>query len=71
MDESGARGPLNLSLVETAKALGLGLTTTKALVSSGQIPSFKIDGRRLIPLGALEQFNAAACDCQQSSGRES
>ena len=42
-----------LSVVETAKVLGLSRTTTYQLVNQGFIPSIRLGRRILIPIPAL------------------
>lgn len=44
--------PAALDLKATAKAIGLGLTKTRELVATGEIPSFKVGRRVLIPADA-------------------
>ena len=41
---------------DVAELLSLGRTTVVALVSSGEIPSIKVGGRRLIPRRDLDEF---------------
>jgi excisionase family DNA binding protein len=45
-----------VSIPETAKRLGLGLTTTKNLVTTGQIRSVNVDRRRLVPVDAIQEY---------------
>ena len=51
------RAMLNMS--ETAKVLGLGLTSTRNAVRRGDIPSVRIARRILIPKAAIDQMLAA------------
>lgn len=50
--------PLFLSVDKTAEMLGLGLSTTKKLIASGQIHSCQVYRRRMIPAGAVREFVA-------------
>lgn len=50
---------LFLSLPETADALGVGLTTVKKLVRTGEIPSVKIGDRRLVPVEGATAYAAS------------
>jgi excisionase family DNA binding protein len=45
-----------ISIEETALALGLGLTTTKALIASGDLPSAKLGRRRLVNRNDVSAF---------------
>jgi excisionase family DNA binding protein len=45
-----------VSVAEAARRLGLGLTTVKSLVTSGQIRSVTVDRRRLIPVQAIGDY---------------
>jgi excisionase family DNA binding protein len=45
-----------LSLDETAKTLGLGLTAVKDLLTAGTLASVKLGRRRLVPTAAVEQL---------------
>ena len=47
---------LAYSIEEVAALLSLGRTKTVAMVSSGEIPSIKVGGRRLIPRQDLVEF---------------
>lgn len=55
---------LSYSVPEAARATGLGKTTLYALIGSGELPSSKIAGRRLISaadlLALLERNKTAA-----------
>jgi excisionase family DNA binding protein len=50
-DERLAVGPN-----EAAKLLGVGRDRVFFLLNTGQIPSFKLGARRLIPVSALREF---------------
>jgi excisionase family DNA binding protein len=50
------RAMLNVS--ETARVLGLGLTSTRKAVHRGDIPSVRIARRILIPKAAIDQMLA-------------
>ncbi|MFD6972195.1 helix-turn-helix domain-containing protein [Streptomyces sp. NPDC059949] len=43
-------------VAEVAQQLGVGLTTAKALVASGQLRSIKIGHSRRVPAEALHEF---------------
>ena len=43
-------------VVEVAEQLGVGLTTAKALISSGELRSIKIGRSRRVPAEALHEF---------------
>jgi excisionase family DNA binding protein len=45
-----------VSIAETAKRLGLGVTTTKNLATTGQIRSVMVERRRLIPVEAIHDY---------------
>ena len=47
---------LAISVSETAQMLGISRARLYPLISRGEIPSFKIGGRRLVPVKALESF---------------
>jgi len=44
------------SVPEAAKALGLGTTTVKKLIASGDLPSITVGRRRLVPQSAVDNF---------------
>jgi excisionase family DNA binding protein len=46
------------SIAEVAQALGIGRTLTMKLVREGQLRSFKVGRRRLVPAEALEELLA-------------
>lgn len=48
--------PLTLTVEEAARLLGLGRTTTFRLVANGDIPSFKLGGRRFIVPSDLDAY---------------
>lgn len=48
-------GRIAISVEEARLALGVGTGVMKAALASGEIPSVKIQGRRLIPVKALER----------------
>jgi excisionase family DNA binding protein len=50
--------PLALSVEEAALVLGLGRTVTFRLIRSGQLRSFTVGRRRLVPMAACEQYIA-------------
>ena len=56
--------PLVVSASEGARALGISRASIYTLLSSGELPSLKVAGRRLIPVEALRDFVA------QRSGAE-
>jgi excisionase family DNA binding protein len=47
-----------LSLEEAAKRLGIGRSTTKALLGKGRLKSLKIGKRRLVPESAIDELIA-------------
>lgn len=47
---------LFFSVPETAEALGVGTTTIKKLIRSGDLHSVKLGDRRLIPAGSVTSF---------------
>jgi len=47
---------LAISVSEAAQMLGISRARLYPLISRGEIPSFKIGGRRLVPVKALESF---------------
>ena len=48
--------PIALSVSQAAASLGLGLTTVKHLVASGELGSIRVGRRVLIPRSALHVF---------------
>jgi excisionase family DNA binding protein len=59
------RSMLNMS--ETAKVLGLGLTSTRNAVRRGDIPSVRIARRILIPKAAVENMIAGSAPTPRST----
>jgi excisionase family DNA binding protein len=49
---------------EVAQALGLGLSTTYALLHRGLLPGIRIGGRLLVPAHALQEL--LACEAEPS-----
>lgn len=47
-----------LTIPETAAAIGLGLTTTRALLKSGELPSIMLHRRRVIKRESVDAFLA-------------
>jgi hypothetical protein len=47
---------LAMKIPAAARAMNLGITTTKALVHSGRIYSMKIGSTRLVPVWAIRKF---------------
>jgi excisionase family DNA binding protein len=45
-----------VSVPEAANRLGLGVTKTKKLIASGDIPSVMLEGRRLVPVAGIESY---------------
>jgi excisionase family DNA binding protein len=45
-----------VSVTEAAARLGLGVTTTKRLVASGQLRSALVEGRRLVSVAAIADY---------------
>ena len=50
--------PLNVSVQECARVLGLGTTKTKRLIQTGEILSIREGRRRLVPLTAIREYQA-------------
>ncbi len=44
------------TVAETAESLGLGKTKTFELLASGELRSFVVGRRRLVPVGEVESF---------------
>ena len=55
---------------EVAQQLGVGLTTAKALVKSGELRSVKIGRARRVPVEALHEY-VQKLESEQSSGAAS
>jgi len=51
-----AEEPLVYTVGEAADALGVKLTTTKALIASGELKSYLTRRRRLVPRSAVEEY---------------
>jgi excisionase family DNA binding protein len=49
-------GDVLIDVPEASRRLGLGTTTTKKLIASGQLRSVVVGRRRLIPADALSDF---------------
>lgn len=56
---AGAVPRFALSIPEAARALAIGRTTAYEMVKSGELPSFTIRGRKVVPVAALEAWVAA------------
>lgn len=50
--------PLNVSVEECAKLLGLGVTITKNLIRTGAILSYREGRRRVVPMSAIREYQA-------------
>ena len=50
--------PLNVSVEECARILGLGITFTKQLIRTGAILSYHEGRRRVVPLVAIREYQA-------------
>jgi excisionase family DNA binding protein len=48
-------GRSNFSIAETAQILGLSVWATYEAAKRGDIPAFKVGGRRIVPRHALEK----------------
>jgi excisionase family DNA binding protein len=48
-------GRSNFSIAETAQILGLSVWATYEAAKKGDIPAFKVGGRRIVPRHALEK----------------
>jgi len=53
---------LVVTMTALPELLGVGRTTAFSLVRSGQLKSFKIGRRRLVPRTAIEEFIKAQCE---------
>lgn len=62
---SPAVTPLAYSVTDLTQLLGLCRTTVFALIRDGELASFKVGRRRLVPAGALQAF-LARCQGQAS-----
>ena len=51
-----ADGKLAVSVNEAAELIGLGRDVTYRLIMSGDIPSFKVGARRVIPVAGLREY---------------
>ena len=49
---------LAVSVNEAAELIGLGRDVTYRLVMSGEVPSFKVGTRRLVPIAGLREYVA-------------
>ena len=47
---------LALSVSEASNVLGVGRDVVYALLNSGELPSFKVGARRLIPVSGLRRY---------------
>jgi excisionase family DNA binding protein len=47
---------LSCGFDEAARRLGLGLTKFKEMVKRGEIPTFRVGGRRLVAISELRRF---------------
>ena len=56
MDNTAEIKPISLSIKEAAKMTSLGERTIRKLISTGDIPSALVSGRRLIFYDGLEKF---------------
>ena len=50
--------PLNVSIDECAQLLGYGKTTTKRLIATGKILSYREGRHRVVPLAAIREYQA-------------
>ena len=50
--------PLNVGIDECAQLLGYGKTTTKRLISSGEILSYLEGRHRVVPVAAIREYQA-------------
>lgn len=48
--------PLNVSIEEAARLLGIGVTSTKALIRTGKLLSYHEGRRRVVPVVALREY---------------
>lgn len=58
----GLSGRLTLGIAEVARALGVGRSTVYELMASGELPSLKVAGRRLVRVADLETLIVAKAD---------
>jgi excisionase family DNA binding protein len=50
--------PVNLTVREAAAVLKLGITKTRQLIQSGELLSIHVDRRVLIPIAAIQEYEA-------------
>jgi excisionase family DNA binding protein len=53
---SGTGEAQAVSVEEAAKQLGISVTHAKRLVVKGELPSFKLGTRRLVPVAAIDRI---------------
>ncbi len=56
MSEQAQPEKLAISVNEAAALIGLGRDVTYRLVMAGDIPSFKVFARRLVPVAGLREY---------------
>jgi len=54
---------LTVSIVDAAKALGLGRTTIYMLIKSGRLEARKIGGRNLVTVESIRRLVTSQGDC--------
>lgn len=67
-DQQRPHDSMALSVPEAARALGVGLSTTKMLVSTGEIRHFRVGRRVLVPREELSAFIARQTDRALAGG---
>lgn len=60
-----------LTVTEAARRLGIGRTTTFALMRTGELRSVTVGRRRLVPAGAIDEFVAGLERATRGSARVS
>lgn len=56
MEANSTIKPISMSVKDAVKMTGLGERTIRGLISSGDIPSALVSGRRLVFYDGLEKF---------------
>ena len=54
--ETNGHERLAVSVSDAAKMLGLGRDVTYRLILAGEVPSFKVGARRIVPVAGLREY---------------